>query len=261
MGFCFKHLLTQLGRSPNLIFCLEISAWFCVHHKFLPQLARGPKIDTKRRCKDLQFPQVLHQLRHGPENLEVDPYGRRGEPGTWSAFGLKQSSCQPDGDELRMLPAGKSAGQHLWVMQKMPIRGTCEGNRRGNTPWTGLVKPIMNYRMTTGPSYSTLILAKWSVAKCSLSSWPSVNLSYFRCKDEGDLFSRCFEHEAHASHITQKSQWCKFVTAVLTNFGTSHSHYSYQPQRNQVQERGPSYLSCLQKLDLTCGVKAESNMA
>ena len=30
----------------------------------------------------------------------------------------------------------------------------------------------------------------------------SVNLSYFRCKDEGHLFSRCFEYPAHACHVT-----------------------------------------------------------
>ena len=108
----------------------------------------------------------------------------------------------PTGDESRTLPAGKNTGQHLWVTQKLPIRGTCEGSRRGSTPWTGLLKPIINYGMTISPSYSTLILAKWSLAKCSLSSWPSVNLSYFQCKDEGDLFSRCFEYPAHACHVT-----------------------------------------------------------
>ena len=49
---------------------------------------------------------------------EADPDGRRGEPRTWSAIGLKQFSYQPEGDELRMLPAGKSTGRHLRVRQK-----------------------------------------------------------------------------------------------------------------------------------------------
>ena len=110
----------------------------------------------------MQFPPVLrqHVLRHGPENPEADPDGRRGDPGTGSAFGLKQAPYQPDGDEPRMLPAGKSTGQHLWVRQKMPICGTREGNRRGRTLWTGQVEPIMNYGIAIGPSYSTLVLAK-----------------------------------------------------------------------------------------------------
>ena len=105
---------------------------------------------------------VLHQhvLPHGPEDPEADPYGRRGDPGTGSAFGLRQASYRRTRDELRMLPAGKSTGQHLWMRQKMPIRGTREGNRRGRTLWTGLLKPIMNNGMTIGPSYSTLVLAK-----------------------------------------------------------------------------------------------------
>ena len=38
VGFCFKQLLTQFGRSPNLIFFLNISAWFCVHHSFVSEL-------------------------------------------------------------------------------------------------------------------------------------------------------------------------------------------------------------------------------
>ena len=40
MSFCFKQLLPQSGRSPNLIFFLEISAWFCVHHSFVSQLLK-----------------------------------------------------------------------------------------------------------------------------------------------------------------------------------------------------------------------------
>ena len=113
-----------------------------------------------------------HGHRHGLENPEVDPYAWRGEPGTWSAIGLKQFSYQPEGDELRMLPAGKSTGQHLWVKQKMPIRGTCGANRMGSTPLTRLLKLIMNNGMTIGPSYSTLVLAKWSIAKSSTNSRP-----------------------------------------------------------------------------------------
>ena len=41
MGFCFKQLLNQRGRSPNLIFFLDISAWFCVHRSFVSQLGGG----------------------------------------------------------------------------------------------------------------------------------------------------------------------------------------------------------------------------
>ena len=98
--------------------------------------------------------------RHGPKNQEAAPHGRRGEPGIGSAVGMKQFWYQPDGDELRMLPAGKSTGQHLWVRQKMPIRGTCDGNRMGRTPWTRQVEPTMNYGIAIGPSYSALVLAK-----------------------------------------------------------------------------------------------------
>ena len=72
-----------------------------------------------------------------------------------------------------MLPAGKSTGRHLRVRQKMPICGTCGANGMGSTPLTGLLKPIMNNGMTMlGPSYSTLVLAKWSIAKSSTNSWP-----------------------------------------------------------------------------------------
>ena len=46
-----------------------------------------------------------------------------------------------------------------------------------------------------------------------------VNFCYFPCKDETDLFSRCFEYSAHACHIAQESQRCVFVTAGLTNIG------------------------------------------
>ena len=118
-----------------------------------------------------------------------------------------------------MLPAGKSAGQHLWMKQKMPIRGACRANRMGSTPLTGLLKPIMNNRMTIGPSYSILVLAKWSIAKCSTSSSHLASSFYFQCKDETDLFSRCFEYPAHACHIAQESQRYMSVTAVLTNIG------------------------------------------
>ena len=40
-----------------------------------------------------------------------------------------------------------------------------------------------------------------------------------------------------------------------------HGAKSSQLRRNEVQDWGPSYLSRLQNLDLTFGVKAESNMA
>ena len=61
LGSCFKQLLTQRGRSPNLIFGLEISAWFCVLHSFLSQLGGVDRPQPsqnwhcsrplKRRCK------------------------------------------------------------------------------------------------------------------------------------------------------------------------------------------------------------------
>ena len=162
----------------------------------------------------MQFLPVLlqHGHRHGLENPKVDPDGRRGEPGTWSAFGLKQFSYQPDGDELRMLPAGKSTGQHLWVKQKMTIRGACEGN---GMPLDWLLKPSLNHGMMIGPS---LVMGKWSIARSSTSSWPWVNLSFFQCKDESDLFWRCLEYLAHACHVTESQRWTS-VTAVSTDFG------------------------------------------
>ena len=45
------------------------------------------------------------------------------------------------------------------------------GKQGGKHPRTGLLKPIMNNRMTIGPSYSILVLAKWRIAKCSTRSW------------------------------------------------------------------------------------------
>ena len=207
----------------------------------------------------------IHVLPHDPENPEADPHGRRGEPGTWSAIGLKQFSYLPDGDELRMLPAGQSTGQHLWVIQKMPIRGTTEGNRMGRTPWTELLKPIMNYGMTIGPSYSTLVLAKWSIAKCSTGSWPWVNLSYFQCKDESDLFWRCLEYRAHACHVTESQRWTS-VTAVSTDFGMVPNRLTtfFNASCGAIRCKNglpQSYLSCFQNLYPTFSVKAESNMA
>ena len=207
----------------------------------------------------------IHVLRHGPENPEAVLYGGRGEPGTWSAIGLKQFSYQPDDDELRMLPAGQSTGQHLWVIQKMPIRGTSEGNRMGRTPWTRQVEPIMNYGMTIGPSYSTLVLAKWSIAKCSTGSWPWVNLSYFQCKDESDLFWRCLEYRAHACHVTESQRWTS-VTAVSTDFGMVPNRLTafFNASCGAIRCKNglpQSYLSCFQNLYPTFGVKAESNMA
>ena len=50
-----------------------------------------------------------------------------------------------------------------------------------------------------------------------------VNLFYFQCKDETDLFSRCFEYSAHACHVAQESQRCISVTAVLRH-GAKSSH-------------------------------------
>ena len=141
-----------------------------------------------------------------------------------------------------MLPAGKSTGQHLWVRQKMSIRGTCRANRMGSTPSTGLLEPIMNYGMTIGPSYSTLVLAKWSIAKCSTSSWPWVNISP-TFKDETDLFSRCFEYPARACHIIPESQRWMFVTA--------HSFFNASCSAMRCKNWVPRFLSCLQNLDLT----------
>ena len=138
-----------------------------------------------------------------------------------------------DGDELRMLPAGKSTRQRLWVRQKMSIRGTCDGNRMGSTPWTRQVEPIMNYGMTIGPSYSTLVLTKWSIAKCSTSSWPWVNFSP-TSKDASEPFSRCFAYPAHVCHVTQESQRWMSVTAVLTNIGMVPNRLSCGAMRCKI---------------------------
>ena len=201
----------------------------------------------------------IHVLPHDPENPEAAPHGRRGEPGTWSAIGLKQFSYQPDGDELRMLPAGQSTGQHLWVIQKMPIRGTSEGNRMGRTPWTELLKPIMNYGMTIGPSYSTLVLTKWSIAKCSTGSWPWVNLSHFQCTDETDLFWRCFAYPAHACHVTESQRWTS-VTAVSTDFGMVPSRLTAFFNFHVSCQNGVLF-GMLAELAPHVGGEAESNIA
>ena len=82
------------------------------------------------------------------------------------------------------------------------------------------------------PSYSTLILAKWSLAKCSLSSWPSINLSNFQCKDERDLFSRCFEYPAHACHVT-----CVMLAELLPDVGAkaeSNMAWSFEDSRSSA---------------------------
>ena len=202
----------------------------------------------------------VHVHRHGPENSEAVPHGRRGEPGTWSAIGLKQFSYQPDGDELRVLPAGKSTGQHLWVKQKMPIHGTCDGNRMGRTPWTELLKPIMNYGMTIGPSYSTLVLAKWSIAKCSTGSWPWVSLSYFQCKDESDLFWRCLEYRAHACHVTESQRWTSVTAVQQTLAWCQVVSQPFLILMSAARMRSPLF-GMLAELAPHVGVEAESNIA
>ena len=142
------------------------------------------------------------------------------------------------------------------------------GKQGGKHPSDWAPKAVNN-GMIIGPSYSILVLAKWSIAKCSTRSDPCmVNFRYFQCKDESDLFSRCFEYPARACHITQESQrrrWM-FVTAVLTNFGIVPNpltaFFKFQLRHSEVQDGVPqSYLSCFQNLDLTFEVKAESNMA
>ena len=62
VGSCLKQLLTQRGRCPNLIFSLEISAWFCVHHSFVSQLGGVDRPQPSQNwhcsslCKDCKGP-------------------------------------------------------------------------------------------------------------------------------------------------------------------------------------------------------------
>ena len=93
-----------------------------------------------------------------------------------------------------------------------------------------------------------------------------VNFCYFPCKDETDLFSRCFEYPAHACHIAQESRRCMSVTAALTNIGMVPNRlpafFNASCGAIRCKNRLPqSYLSCFQNLYLTFGVKAESNTA
>ena len=48
----WNELQPQRGRSPNLIFFLEISAWFCMHHSFVSQLVgvQQPASTIKVTC-------------------------------------------------------------------------------------------------------------------------------------------------------------------------------------------------------------------
>ena len=103
------------------------------------------------------------------------------------------------------------------------------------------------------------------ITKCSTGSWPWVNLSYFQCKDESDLFWRCLEYRAHACHVTESQRWTS-VTAVSTDFGMVPNRLTafFNASCGAIRCKNglpQSYLSCFQNLYPTFGVKAESNMA
>ena len=125
---------------------------------------------------------------------------------TWGRWTSNAASWK----EHRPAPVGETENVNSWHTWR----------KQDGKPPSDRAPKAVNNGMTIGQSYSTLVLAKWSIAKCSTSSDPCmVNFRYFQCKDESDLFSRCFEYPARACHITQESQRCISVTAILTNIG------------------------------------------
>ena len=148
-----------------------------------------------------------------------------------------------------MLPAGKSTGRHLRVKQKMPLRGTCGANRMESTPLTRLLKPIMNNGVTIGPSYSTRVLTKWSIARSSTSSWPLHGqfvllpmqgwnwpvLEMFR------ILGTCLSHHTRitAMHV------CDSRFDQTLAWRQIFSQFCQCQLCNEVQEWGPSYSAIL----------------
>ena len=66
MSFCFKQLLTQRGRSPNLIFSLGISAWFRVHRIFVSHL-RG--VDRPQPSQNWHCSSPIKKRCKGPSEV------------------------------------------------------------------------------------------------------------------------------------------------------------------------------------------------
>ncbi len=170
-----------------------------------------------------------HEPSHGAENSEADPQSWRVEFGTGRAFGLKQSSYRPERQHLILegltgfiAPNLKimnfacrwlARAQSLWVKRDRPVDGVSEAK----------FCTIMICKMAIGTnshSYSLLVLAKWSIVKCSNTSWRLVNLCCFPCKDEGDLLWRCFNFPPYASNMPSNSKRCKSLTAFWCTLQT-----------------------------------------
>ena len=69
--------------------------------------------------------------------------------------------------------------------------------------------------------HSLLVLAKWSIVKCRSTRWLLVNLCCFPCKDEGDLFWRCFKLPPYPCSMPSNPKRCMSLTAFyfLKNSG------------------------------------------
>ena len=98
------------------------------------------------------------------EEVSLEPEA----PLVWSSFRIPTwrwwTSNAAGWPEHRPAPVGETENANTWHM-----RGKQDGKHPSNQA------PKANHEnngMTIGPSYSTLVLAKWSIAKCSTNSWP-----------------------------------------------------------------------------------------
>ena len=182
------------------------------------------------------------------------------------SLGLKQSSYQPDGDELRMLPAGKSTGQHLFMGETENANmWHMWGKQDGKHPSDWAPKAVNN-GIAIGPSYSTLVLAKWSIAKCSTNSWPLHGQFVLLLPMQGSnwpvfemfrILGTCLSHRARitAMHVCD-SRFDKHWHGAKSSRSFFNASCAMRC-KNGV----PRILPSLQEVDLTFGVKAESDMA
>ena len=197
----------------------------------------------------MQFLPVLHQHVHWQICMVLKapkPIGMVEEDSLEPEAPLVWSSLRTDWREMNFDCSllARAHGHQLWVRQKMSIRRTCDGNRMERTPWTRQVEPIMNNGIAIGPSYSALVLAKWSIAKCSTSrqltlsqfvplpmhgwKWPVLEMSR--------IPGTCLSHHTRitAMHVCD-SRFDKHW----------HGAKSSQLRRNQVQEWASSVRSVM----------------
>ena len=106
----------------------------------------------------------------------------------------------------------------------------------------------MNYVMVIGLSCSTLVLAKWSIAKCSTNNWPlhgqfvlpnaRIKLTSFR--DVSDTRHMLVtSRKNHSDACLWQPFWQTLARCQIV------SQFFQCPLCNEVQEWGPSYSAIL----------------